>query len=129
MSNAASPLNLSAPRTAARRVEGLATMLLCLLLGLSVQLDIGGASLVLPAGYLLPLVAAWWARRDGLGAVVPLALLCLAPHASVHAGSAWFNYGFSGMAIWPRWVSRSRSLRAMGPARSPRRSARHGECR
>ena len=50
-----------------------------LLMGLIVRVNLGDSGFGLSAGILMPLVAAWWARREGLAVVPLVALLNLVP--------------------------------------------------
>jgi hypothetical protein len=69
-----------------------------LLLGINVGADIGGSSISLQLVYLLPLLAAWWARQGGIAVVLPIALLSIVPEFGWKAGFFWFNFAYSDVA-------------------------------
>lgn len=84
---------------AARGVKRLSIWLpMLLLLGINVGADIGGSSISLRLVYLLPLLAAWWARQDGVAVVLPIALLSIVPEFGWKAGFFWFNFAYSDVA-------------------------------
>ena len=91
---AASAPGLSSPAIRSRS-GGWIPALLCLLLGFSAQLSFGPTWIDLRPGYLLPLVALWWARRDGRSVVVPVGLLTLLPDAFLRAGFLSLSFGYS----------------------------------
>lgn len=90
------------PRPAAASTDSrarLATWVVLLVLGLRFNVDItGGVSFGVTLAYLLPLLAAWWATRDGLAVVVPLALLSLVPDVSYRLGFVTWAFGYSATA-------------------------------
>lgn len=69
-----------------------------LLLGVNFQASMGSVLLDLRPTYLLPLMAAWWARRDGLVVALPLALLTLMPEMSWRIGFVTVGFGFPKVA-------------------------------
>ena len=90
----ASVPNLADPEVHSR-TWGWTPALLCVLLGISAQMSFGPTWVDLRPGYLLPLVAVWWARRDGLTVVVPLGLLSLLPDVFLRIGFLSLSFGYS----------------------------------
>lgn len=76
----------------------ISTVLALLLLGLNLTIDVENISFGLWPAYLLPLFAAWWARRDGIAVALPLALLSLVPDIGFRAAFLSVGFGYSEVA-------------------------------
>lgn len=98
----ASAAAASGPRLAPAAIDRPARLgiwIVLLVLGLRFNIDLAGsASFGVTLAFLLPLLAAWWAARDGLGVAVPLALLSLVPDVSYRLGFVTWGFGYSGTA-------------------------------
>ena len=70
-------------------------LLLLALLGLSMSANFGSVYLELRPAYLLPLIAAWWASREGPAVALPIALLSLVPDVGVRIDFVSLTFGFS----------------------------------
>jgi len=86
-------------RGAGQSSARLSTALALLVLGLNVNVSaFANISFALWPVYLLPLFAAWWARRDGVVIAVPIALLSLVPDLGWRIGFFSVGFGYSEVA-------------------------------